>query len=62
MSNGKGSSPRPFSVPQTEFDRKWGQIDWSKGKQNHNNKNHNNTVKQNSKPKSSNKMFIRKGQ
>jgi hypothetical protein len=59
---GKGDKPRPFSVSQKEFDERWGKIDWTSGKnQNFSHKNNNN-VKANSKSKSSNKIFIRKGQ
>lgn len=61
MSNGKGSSPRPFSVPKKEFDERWGKIDWNKGKGTYSQKNNTNT-NYNSKSKSSNKIFIRKGQ
>ena len=32
--NGKGDKPRPFSVSQTEFGKRWDKIDWSKSNTN----------------------------
>lgn len=28
--NGKGSKPRPFSVPADEYAKRWDAIDWGK--------------------------------
>lgn len=35
--NGKGDKPRPFSVSQTEFGKRWDKIDWSKKSNTNNN-------------------------
>lgn len=61
MSNGKGSSPRPFSVPKREFDERWGKIDWNKGKNNFSQKN-NTSTNYNSKSKTNNRVNIRRSQ
>ena len=30
--SGKGSKPRPMSIPREEYDQRWGSINWSGGR------------------------------